>query len=54
MKTFIIGLLLGIIMGAGAVWYFTGGRTTPAVQKAEEHAAAQAGKARESAQAVAW
>ena len=51
MKTFIIGLLMGVIIGGGAVWYFTAGRTTPAVQKAEERAAAEAGKARESAQA---
>lgn len=52
MKTFIIGLLIGIIVGAGAHWYFTVGRTTPAVQKAEERAADQAEKARESAQAA--
>jgi len=52
MKTFIIGLLMGAIIVAGAIWYFTVGRTTPAVQKAEERTAAQAEKARESVQAV--
>lgn len=53
MKTFIIGLLLGIIIGVGAHWYFTAGRMAPTVQKAEERVAAQAEKAHESAQAAA-
>jgi hyperosmotically inducible periplasmic protein len=35
MKRFIFGLLLGIIVGAGGYWYFTGGRKQPLVQKVE-------------------
>lgn len=53
MKAFIIGLLMGFIIGGSAVWYFIEGRTTPAVRKAEERMAAQAEKAGDSAQAVA-
>jgi gas vesicle protein len=45
MKVFIIGALMGAIIGAGALWYFT-------AQKAEERAAVQAEKARESVQAA--
>ena len=35
MKRFIIGLLLGIIIGAGGYWYATEGRKQPLVQKVE-------------------
>lgn len=52
MKTFVIALLLGIILGAGGLWYLTDGRSTPAVQKAEDRAAAEAKKALEAAQAL--
>jgi osmotically-inducible protein OsmY len=41
MKTLLIGLLLGILIGAGAFWFFTGGRTTPAVQKTQQAMAAK-------------
>lgn len=49
MKAFIIGLLIGVLLGAGAYWFFTVDRTTPSVQKAEERATEQAEKARVSA-----
>lgn len=44
MKAFIIGLLVGILIGIGAYWFLTSERT-PSVQKAEERAATQAEKA---------
>ncbi len=50
MKSFIIGLLMGAIIATGAIWYLNTGRTTPAVQKAEEQAAAKVEKALESMQ----
>jgi osmotically-inducible protein OsmY len=50
MKTFIIGMLLGIIVGVGAIWYFTVGRTTPEVQQVEERAAIKLEDAKDSAQ----
>jgi osmotically-inducible protein OsmY len=49
MKTFIIGILVGIIIGAGSLWYFSVGRTTPEVQQAEERAAGKAEEAKDSA-----
>ncbi len=49
MKTFIIGILIGIIIGAGSLWYFSTGRTTPEVQQAEERAAGKAEEAKDSA-----
>ena len=52
MKSFIIGLFMGVIIAVGAIWYFTEGRTTPAVQKAEERAVTSAGKALDSLQAA--
>lgn len=45
MKRFIIALLLGIIIGAGGYWYFTGGRKKPVTQQVEssvEHGATRA------------
>ena len=53
MQTFVIALLLGIIVGAGGVWYFVGVAPSPAVVDAERRASAQAGKALESAQEAA-
>jgi osmotically-inducible protein OsmY len=50
MKSFIIGLFVGALLAVGAMWYFTAGRTMPAVQKAEERAATSAGKALDSLQ----
>jgi hyperosmotically inducible periplasmic protein len=50
MKAFIIGLLMGILIGIGAYWFLTGERMTPSVQKAEQRAAEQAEKAHTLAQ----
>lgn len=50
MKTFIIGMLIGIIVGVGAIWYFTVGRTTPEVQQVEERAAIELDDVKDSAQ----
>jgi osmotically-inducible protein OsmY len=41
MKTFIIGVLFGIIVGWGGVWYFTVGKDNQKVQETEERVAAQ-------------
>ena len=53
MKTFVIGVLFGVIVVGGALWYFAVGRDIPAVQRAENRATAQAEKAMESARAAA-
>jgi osmotically-inducible protein OsmY len=50
MKSFIFGLLLGAIVVVCAIWYFSAGRTLPALQQAEEHVATSAGKALDSLQ----
>jgi len=50
MKTFIIGLLLGVIVGVGAVWYFSVGRTAPEVQQAEQRADAMVEDAKDAAE----
>ncbi|MFO7727360.1 MAG: BON domain-containing protein [Desulfonatronovibrio sp.] len=49
MKTFIIGILIGVIIGIGALWYFTAGKSTPQAQQAEERAASKAEEAEDSA-----
>lgn len=49
MKTFIIGILIGIIIGIGALWYFTVNNSTPEAQQAEERAASKAEQAQDSA-----
>ena len=49
MKTFIIGILVGVIIGVGALWYITDGRDTPEVRQAEERAAGKAEEAKDSA-----
>jgi hyperosmotically inducible periplasmic protein len=49
MKTFIIGILIGVIIGVGALWYITGGRDTSEVRQAEERAAGKAEEAKDSA-----
>lgn len=41
MKTFIIGVLFGVIVGWGGVWYFTVGKDNQKVQETEERVAAQ-------------
>ncbi len=53
MKTFLIGLLCGIIISLGVVWFFTSGRQILEVEKAEERAAAQVDQARELVQKAA-
>ena len=50
MRAFFIGFLLGSILATAALWYFTIGQTTPAIQKAEEQVAVKAEKAFESLQ----
>ncbi len=52
MKTFVIGVLVGIIIGGAVLWYFAVDRSNPAVQQAEDRAAAQTEKAMESARAA--
>jgi len=49
MKTFIIGILIGIIIGISALWYVTVGRDTPEIRQAEERAASKAEDAKDSA-----
>lgn len=53
MRAFLNGLVLGLIVGAGAVWFYTDTRTMPAVQEAQRAAREQAGRALESAQVAA-
>lgn len=48
MKAFIIGFLFGVIVGGGALWYVAVGKDTPTVQQAEERAATQAEKVKQS------
>ncbi|MCA1742570.1 MAG: BON domain-containing protein [Desulfonatronovibrio sp.] len=48
MKTFIIGILIGVIIGIGALWYITAGRETPEVQQTEERGADKAQEAKDS------
>ena len=49
MKTFIIGILVGVIIGVGALWYVTVGRDTPEIRQAEERAASKVEDAKDSA-----
>jgi osmotically-inducible protein OsmY len=53
MRTFINGLLLGLILGAGALWFYVNTYTIPGMQQAEQSARVQAGKALQSAQDAA-
>lgn len=52
MKTFVIGILVGVIIAVAALWYFTVGKDTPAVQRTQDTATAQAEKAIESTRAA--
>jgi osmotically-inducible protein OsmY len=52
MKTFVFGILVGVIIAGAALWYFTVGKDTPAVQRAQDSATAQAEKAMESTRAA--
>lgn len=53
MKTFLIGLLFGIIISLGVVWFFTSGRQLPEIKKAEKQATARVDQARESVKQAA-
>lgn len=52
MRRFLNGFLLGVVVGAAALWTYLDMRTTPAVQQAERQVREQAGKALDSAQAA--
>lgn len=52
MKTFIIGLLFGVIIGIGVFWYLNAGQSSPTVQQTEQRVNAQVEKAHEAAQAA--
>jgi osmotically-inducible protein OsmY len=53
MRTFLNGFLLGIIVGAGTLWYYVSSYTLPGMQEAERNARVQASKALQSAQSAA-
>jgi hyperosmotically inducible periplasmic protein len=48
MKNFVIALLIGIILGAGGLWYFQAQRESTAQQEADQRAQQAAEKARRS------
>jgi hypothetical protein len=49
MRTFFNGLLLGLIVGAGTLWYYVSTYTIPDLQAAEQAAHVRAGRALQSA-----
>ena len=51
MKRFIIALFLGVLIGAGGYWYFTGGRKQPLTKKVETSVVNGAGQVKDSIQA---
>jgi osmotically-inducible protein OsmY len=53
MRKFFNGLLLGIIIGAGALWFYGSSHTIPGMQAVERRASVQASKALELAQDAA-
>lgn len=53
MRTFINGLLLGIIIGAGGLWFYFYAYPLPSVQAIQQRASAQADKALESSRDAA-
>ena len=53
MRAFFNGLLLGIIIGAGALWFYGNSHTIPGMQAAERRAGVQASKALDSVQGAA-
>jgi osmotically-inducible protein OsmY len=53
MRRFLNGLLLGIIIGAGALWFYGNSHPIPGMQEARQRVSVQAGKALESAQGAA-
>ena len=52
MKTFVIGILVGVIIAGAALWYFTVGKDTPAVRRAQDTVTAEAEKTIESARSA--
>jgi len=52
MKTFVIGILVGVIIAGVALWYFTVGKDTPAVRRAQDTVTAEAEKTIESARSA--
>ena len=53
MKKVLFSLILGAILGGGAVLFFQSSRNSPRLQGAEEHVTAMTGRALESAQTTA-
>ncbi len=53
MRRFLNGLLLGILVGAGALWFYGNSHPIPGMHEVERRAGVQAGKALESAQDAA-
>jgi len=53
MRKFLNGLLLGVILGAGTLWFYLGPHSIPGMQETERLARVQAGKALQSAQDAA-
>jgi osmotically-inducible protein OsmY len=53
MRRFFNGLVLGIMIGAGALWYYGSSHPIPGMKEAEQRATTQAGKALDLAQSAA-
>ena len=53
MRAFFNGLLLGLILGVGALWFYTSSYTIPQMQEVEQRAVERAAKAQQSAQSAA-
>lgn len=53
MRRFFNGLLLGIIIGAGALWFYGNSHSIPGIKETGQRASAQAGKALDLAQGAA-
>jgi len=53
MRAFLNGLLLGIIVGAGALWIYADTHSLPQIEEAQRQARTQASSALESAQIAA-
>jgi hyperosmotically inducible periplasmic protein len=51
-RRFFNGLLLGIIIGASALWFYGNSHSIPSMKEAEQSAKVQAGKARDLAQSA--
>jgi len=53
MRAFFNGLVLGLILGAGALWFYTSSYTIPEMLEVDKRAVERAGKAMKSAQNAA-